>query len=70
MDGNKRIAWLACLEVLAVHALATIEADQDEAAAFVEGVVGQANVAPIVEWLAIHLAPLGSSAAGSIEDGA
>lgn len=58
VDGNKRIAWLATLEVLAVHAMATIEADQDEAAALVEDVAtGAVDVPALIVWLGKHLAP-------------
>lgn len=59
IDGNKRIAWLACLEVLAVHSAVTIEADQDEAAEVVERVAqGQMAIDELINWLAMRLCPL------------
>lgn len=59
IDGNKRIAWLACLEVLAVHSQVTIESDQDEAAEVVERVAqGQMEIDALMCWLALRLCPL------------
>ena len=60
MDGNKRIAWVACLEVLAVAAGVTVEGDQESAAEFVEGVAtGAIVVEEVMDWLAARLVPLG-----------
>lgn len=55
-DGNKRIAWLAALEALWVHAQCTIAADPVEAADIVVRVAGGAlDVPGLVAWLADHL---------------
>lgn len=60
VDGNKRVAWLAALEVLAAGAHLTIAADQVEAAVFViavaEGHIQSA--AEITAWLANRLVSL------------
>lgn len=56
VDGNKRVAWLACLEVLAVGASVTVEEDQEAAAMFVESVAtGALDVEGVVHWLADRL---------------
>lgn len=57
VDGNKRVAWLAALDVLAVGASLTLEADEEEAADFVLRIAdGTARSIPaIVDWLAEHL---------------
>lgn len=58
IDGNKRIAWLACLEVLAIHSAVTVYADQDEAADVVERVAqGNMDVPELTIWLASKLGP-------------
>lgn len=52
VDGNKRVAWLLLLEVLAVHLEVTIEATDDEATEFVLGVAaGDIDLVGIEEWL-------------------
>jgi death-on-curing protein len=59
VDGNKRIAWMATLDVLAVHAATTLDVDQDEAAGTVEAVAtGTMDVPALITWLADHLVPL------------
>lgn len=60
VDGNKRAAWLAALEVLAVGAHLTIMADQVEAADFVNAIASGVvpDVAAITRWLAARLIPL------------
>jgi death-on-curing protein len=60
VDGNKRAAWLAALEVLAVGANLTIKAGQVEAAEFVNATASGAvpDVATITRWLAVRLIPL------------
>jgi death-on-curing protein len=59
IDGNKRVAWLACLEVLATHGRVTIDADEIEAAAFVESVAdGSTDVPGIAGWLAARLSTI------------
>jgi death-on-curing protein len=58
-DGNKRAAWLACLEVLAVMGLVTIDADEDAAADLVERAAKSlVTVDAIARWIAEHLVPL------------
>jgi death-on-curing protein len=58
-DGNKRIAWLATLDVLAVHTATTLEVDQDEAAETVVAVAtGVMGIPDLCTWLAEHLVPL------------
>lgn len=60
-DGNKRIAWLACLDVLAEHAVATIDADEDAAAEVVEDVAkGRMSVGDLIRWLESGLVPIES----------
>lgn len=57
-DGNKRIAWLAMLDVLWVHASLAIDADQEEAAAVVNQVATrQCSIEDLIVWLADHLVP-------------
>ncbi len=52
VDGNKRVAWLLLLEVLAVHLEVTIDATDDEATDFVFGVAaGEIDLVGIEEWL-------------------
>lgn len=59
VDGNKRIAWVTCLEVLAVGAEVTVEEDEEAAALFVESVAtGALDVEGIVHWLAVRLVDL------------
>lgn len=59
LDGNKRIAWLSCLEVLAVGADVTIEEDQAVTAQFVEAVAtGGKDIPYIVGWLSERLVEL------------
>lgn len=63
MDGNKRMAWLATLEVLAVHSATTVDADQAEAAAMVEQVAtGAVDVPALIQWLGDHLVPWSADA--------
>lgn len=55
-DGNKRIAWLATLEFLWVHAQCTLAADPVEAAEIVVRVAdGSLDVPELVTWLADHV---------------
>lgn len=57
VDGNKRVAWLAALDVLAVGASLTLRADEEEAANFVLGIADGTtrSVPEIVNWLADRL---------------
>ena len=56
IDGNKRVAWTACMHVLALHGL-TLTATQDEAELFVDAVVNDQidNGADVVLWLDRYL---------------
>lgn len=59
VDGNKRIAWMTCLEVLAVGAGVTVSEDEEMAAEFVEAVaMGSLDIESIVPWLAGRLVEL------------
>jgi death on curing protein len=53
VDGNKRVAWLAVLDVLAVGANLTLRTDEEEAANFVLRVADGTtrSVPEIVAWL-------------------
>lgn len=58
-DGNKRIAWLALLEVLWVHASLTVDADEEEAADVVLKVTTREwTVEELILWLADRLVPV------------
>jgi death-on-curing protein len=56
VDGNKRVAWLCMLQVLATHDL-SISATDDEAEAFMYSVAEGATETPelIATWLAVRL---------------
>ena len=56
IDGNKRTAWVVCLEVLEVGAGVTIDEDQEVAAAFVQQVAtGELGPDEIRAWLGDRL---------------
>lgn len=58
-DGNKRVAWLALVDVLAALGL-RIAAGQDEAAAFMEDVATEgARPEDVRDWVAQRLAAVG-----------
>lgn len=59
VDGNKRVAWMAFVEALAVVGL-TVDVTEDDAAKFVEEtvIVTQAAVETIAQWVAERLAAL------------
>jgi death on curing protein len=56
VDGNKRIAWMACVRALAYYGL-TIGATQEEAEQFVDAVINDRidSGAGVVDWLAERL---------------
>jgi death-on-curing protein len=56
VDGNKRVAWSACMEVLGALGL-TLDADQEVAEEFVDAVVNDRidNGHDVVLWLEEHL---------------
>ncbi len=59
MDGNKRVAWAALLEVLEVHAQVTLDADQEVAAQrLVDLSTGALSVRDFAEWVASNLVPI------------
>ena len=59
LDGNKRIAWLAGLDVLAVHGAMTLDVDEDKAAATVEALAkGELDVPALTGWLGEHVVAL------------
>lgn len=59
IDGNKRVAWLGCLDVLARLGGVTVDTDEVEAATFVECVAeGKIDVPAVAEWLAGRLVAL------------
>lgn len=56
IDGNKRTAWVVCLEVLEVGAGVTVDEDQEVAAAFVQQVAtGELGPDEIRAWLGDRL---------------
>lgn len=59
VDGNKRLAWAALCESLALLGL-TVGAEWDEAGDFIEHrvVVGHCSVQEIVEWVAARIVAL------------
>lgn len=59
LDGNKRLAFMVAREVLEVHALVTLEAEQEEVAAVVISVAtGTIDVPELVQWMQDHLVAL------------
>jgi hypothetical protein len=59
VDGNKRVAWLAALDVLALGANLTLGVDEEEAANFVLRVADGTtrSIPEIAAWLAERLIP-------------
>jgi prophage maintenance system killer protein len=61
VDGNKRVGWAACMEVLRLLGL-TIEASEDEAEVFVTAIAAESpditNALAVAVWLAPRLRAL------------
>jgi len=56
IDGNKRVAWLAALEVLDVGAGLTLDAPEEDAAEMVLAVAqSDLEIEGIAVWMADHL---------------